>query len=430
MTISKTFINKAKAYSSVTQTTHRVENLEANVQNFAPLTNTEVVQELTFQNQATQFTGLESKGEGRISISGTAAVVAEDTEATVVAYAKFDDVGGNGTASTSLFDSSLLRVPMLENEGRTAYYHGHAKYINWQISHPEVTHTSQMMLSTSVKLNVPGTVSNDQKGFVYYDSHANFNVSSNISVSLWFYPTTLDSIDTEVYRYLLYRYIDSSNYFIVTIHTLSGSADYKVRIFLNEAGTLTKIVSTNTVSANAWNLIMFTYNPTTNVLTLYLNNTSSTTTTASTLTPPYTANANMYIGGVPGLPLKRFTGYIDNLVIWSGKIVSSGEAANMWNNGTLTADSTKNLQRIQPSETVIVSEAINILVVPKRVRKTMATETVLIFEDLGVTVHQSSKHKIMTAENVPISENLAVTVTYVSGGNFNSSNFSSSNFMT
>ena len=112
-------------------------------------------------------------------------------------------------------------------------------------------------------------------------------------------------------------------------------SDQKVYVFVNEAAATTKLASSATVTLGAWNLIVFTYNPTTNALVIYLNNSSSSTTPADALPAPYTTDANMYLGGLPGLPDKRYTGYLDTFVFWTGKILTSTEAGNMWNHGTI-----------------------------------------------------------------------------------------------
>jgi hypothetical protein len=114
-------------------------------------------------------------------------------------------------------------------------------------------------------------------------------------------------------------------------------SDNKIYVFVNEAAATTKLVSTGTVNLNAWNLIIFTYNPATNALVIYLNNSSASSTPGDSLPQPYTTDANLYLGGLPGLPDKRFTGYLDNFVLWNiaGKILTAGEAGNMWLHGTI-----------------------------------------------------------------------------------------------
>lgn len=323
-----------------------------------------VIQELTFQFQSTQFTQINAVGNARIYANSAPSAIDEETLASVAAYARFDDVGGSGTASPSPFPGGgggasaesftttsytetsftsvsiitaggtgiLYRVPMEDNEAKTAFYHGDYNFIRWSAYfHPDVAHTKQFMLSNSVQLNVPGTNSDDTSAFCYYASNTAFNVSASISTSLWFYPTDLDALGGETWRTLLYRRIDASNHFAVVIKP----SDSKVYVFVNEAGTTTKLVSTAAANQDAWNLIIFTYDPAANALIIYLNNSSSSSTPADTYTPPYTTDANVYIGGLPTFPAKRFTGYMDNFVFWTGKILSAGEADNMWNRGTI-----------------------------------------------------------------------------------------------
>ena len=332
----------------------RITTLETDVKTFTPLSQPAIVQEVTFQYQGTQFVKGAGVGDARLYAPGTTSSIDEETLASVVAYATFDDIGGNGAATvldpggvisdsfttasftTLSFGSEFVnpeyKVPLLDNEGRTAWYRGFFRYINWSpYFAPDVTHTKQFMVGHSVELNVPGTDTFDQRTFAYYDSHANFNVSSSISVSLWFYPTNISQIGSETWRTLFYRRIDSSNHFAILLKPSDG----KIYVFVNEAGATTKLVSTAAVTASAWNLIIFTYNPSTNALVIYLNNSSSSSTPADSYTPPYTTDANMYLGGLPSLQDKRFTGYLDNFVFWSGKILSAGEATNMYTKGTI-----------------------------------------------------------------------------------------------
>jgi Concanavalin A-like lectin/glucanases superfamily len=312
----------------------RVSVLENELKVFQPLVQPTVSQELAFQFQSTQFTKCNGAGNAKVYATTAPTAIDEETLASVAAYATFDDAGGKegSAASASTFDATMHRVPLDDNEGRTAYYHGHWKHIAWSpYLHPTVEHKNQFLRSNSVELNVPGTSTIDQKGFVYYDSHANFNISASTSVSLWFYPTDLSQIASETWRHLLYRRIDASNHYAI----LLKPADKKIYVFINEAGATTKLVTTGTVNANAWNLVIFTYNPSTNALVIYLNNSSASSTPADTYTAPYTTDANMYLGGLPNLPDKRYTGYLDNFVFWTGKILTGTEAGNMWTRGTI-----------------------------------------------------------------------------------------------
>lgn len=336
----------------------RIATLETDSKVFNPLSNPAIIQDLIFQEQATQFVQASGTGDKRKYITTAPSAIDEETLASVVAYATFDDIGGTGTpvqidsgaavtlsfTATSFtalsFGAEFLipefKVPLFDNEGRTAWYRGQVYHLAWS-PHlaPEVVHTKQFMVGHSLEMNVPGTATDDQRTYAYYESHANFNVSSNISVSLWFYPTNWTSISGETYRYLLYRRIDANNHFIVNIDALDST--HLIRVFVKEGGTETKVKDNvgNNAVLNSWNLVCFTYNPTTNALVLYVNGTSYTNATTTTLTPPYTTDAHMYIGGLPNLTTRRFTGYIDNFVFWSGKILSAGEVSNLWTRGTI-----------------------------------------------------------------------------------------------
>lgn len=336
----------------------RITELETNANTFIPpVPLPPPTQSFTYQFQGTQFAKMNGVGDARIYPTSAPSSIDEETLATVVAYATFDDIGGNGTGTvltsggivsesftsasfTGLsFGAAFLepefKIPLLDGEGRTAWYRGYFPYLNWSpFLAPEVEHTKQFMAGHCLELNVPGTVSNDQKSFAYYDSHANFNVSSSISVSLWVYPTDLTSLGGTGARYLCYRYIDASNYWILFIDTANSN---QVKIFVNEAAATTKIRTSidNPLTLDAWNNVIFTYNPSTNALVLYVNNTAHSTSAVTVQSPPYTTDANMYLGGLPGITSNRFTGYMDNFVFWSGKILSAGEVTNMWTRGTI-----------------------------------------------------------------------------------------------
>jgi Concanavalin A-like lectin/glucanases superfamily len=371
MTRSSSYTRKSKAHSSVNDVKARVETLETvgGGTTFQPLAQPTVIQELTFQFQSTQFTRINAAGNGRVYSNSAPSAIDEETLASVAAYATFDDVGGSGTGTPSPFPGGgggaspesftttsftttgftsesiiieggtgvLFRVPMEDNEGKQAFYHGEYHYIAWNpYRHPTVAHQNQFMRSNSVELNVPGTNSDDTSGFCYYTSNAAFDVSASFSVSLWFYPTDVSQISSEVHRYLLYRRIDANNYFIATLD--SPDSTHPIRVFIREGGTETKLKdgTGNHLLVNDWNLLNFTYNPSTNALVLYLNGTAYTDVTTTVLSPVYTTDANMYIGGLPTTPAKRFTGYMDNFVFWTGKILTAGEVTNMWTRGTIT----------------------------------------------------------------------------------------------
>ena len=290
-----------------------------------------LVQALLFQFQASQFTGLVDNGQTRINATTTpTSTIDEETNVNVVAYATFDDVGGNGNGVSA--GSGMFDVPLLDGEGKTANYHINPVYIAWDSStYPQVTHTKAFFAGNAFKCNVPGVASADQSAYISYTSNTAYNISANISSSLWFYPTDLSAIGGEVFRFLIYRWIDASNWFIVAIK----SSDDKVYVFTNEAAAQVKLVSNAAVNLNAWNNIIFTYNPTTNALVIYLNNVSTSSAAADTAPNVYTANANMYLGGLPTFPAKRFTGYLVNFVFWSPLILTSTQVGNMWTHGTI-----------------------------------------------------------------------------------------------
>lgn len=352
------YIRKSTAYTSTTKVVQRVKTIETQggTTTFTPLAQPTITQELDFQFQATQFAGALDKGDARIYANTAPSTIDEETLASVAAYARFDDVGGSGTASLSPFASAVAsftpasftdasftsslsgttgddyRIPMEDNEGKTAFYHGSWRYVAWNPHlHPEVTHTKQFMTGNSVELNVPGINADDRNAFCYYITATGFWNTHPISFSLWFYPTDLSTIASETWRTLIYRQ-GGGDYYAVVIK----SADSKVYVFNNETGVLTKLVTTGTVTANAWNNIIVTYDSTPNTLVIYLNGSSASSIPSDTYTPlPYTADDNTYLGGLPVLPNKRFTGYLDNFVFWDAKVLSAGEASNMWTRGTI-----------------------------------------------------------------------------------------------
>ena len=309
----------------------RVTNLESTTNTLLPLSQPTIIQDITFQFQGTQFVGLQDTGEILINATTTpTSAVDEETNAAVAAYATFDDIGGGGTGTAVVGSGGYYYASLLDAEGRTAWYYNNPLYPAWESSiHPTVTHTKQFLAGHSLKLNVPGTASGNQQAFAYYDSHANFNISASVSASLWFYPTDVSDVGSG-WRLLLYRYIDASNYYMV----LLKPADSKIYVFVNEAGAATKRASSAAINVNAWNLIIFTYDPATNTLVIYLNNSSTSTTPADSAPLPWTTNANLLLGGVAA-PNIRFTGYVDNFVFWTGKILTGTEAGNMWTHGTI-----------------------------------------------------------------------------------------------
>lgn len=313
------------------QCRERITHIECQTNTVTPISQPTIIQTLFFQFQSTHFIGTRDDGQCRINPTTTpTSTIDEETNASVVAYATFDDIGGNGTGVS--VGSGMYDVPLLEGKAKVANYHVNPLYPAWDSSTvPTVSHTKQFLAGNTFSCNVPGIQTGDQSAYCYYATNAAFNISASISASLWFYPTDLNPIGAEVFRFLMYRWIDASNWFIVAIK----SSDDKVYVFTNEAAAQVKLVSNAAANLNAWNLIVFTYNPATNALVIYLNNNSTSSTPADTAPNVYTANANLYLGGLPTFPAKRFTGYIDNFVFWSPLILTSTQATNMWTHGTI-----------------------------------------------------------------------------------------------
>jgi hypothetical protein len=309
----------------------RLTNLEIQT---SVANNTVIAANKVNQFQATQFTKAKSWGECRINALTAATTIDEETQANVVAYTKFDDLGGDGDASQASWltaDPNIYEIKLFDNEGREVYVNGDRRYIAWSDKHPTVSNTKQFVVGKSLQINVPGTVTADQFTFIDYYNNAAYNISVSVSFAQWFYPTSIAAIGAEPYRYLAYRYIDASNYYAVVIKP----ADSKLYVFVNEAGTITKLRSNANVLVDAWNLYIVTYNPTTNALVIDLNNSSASTTPSDTLTVPYTTFSDLFTAGLPGLPNKRFSGYFDNFVFWSGKILTSTERSNFYTRGTI-----------------------------------------------------------------------------------------------
>lgn len=336
MVIATAYAGKAYNYASSSRQISRIKTIETQGggTTFTPLAQPTVVQELDFLFQATQFVGIGDTGEARVYANTAPSTIDEETNATVKAYQTFDDVGGSGNAGASGFPGYYY-VPMSDAEGKDGRYHVNPKYHAWSSSiHPQVTHTKQFMAGHSFKLNVPGTNADDRKTIMWYDPHTDFAVSTSFSVSIWVYPTDMSQIAAEPYRFLLWRYIDASNYYTLVIDPLT---DFRPLWIVNEAGVTTKIRPAAGVglNLNSWNNICVTYNPATNASILYLNGTSSTATTTAALTVPYTADFNIWLGGIWQSENKRFSGYMDNFVFWTAKILTSTEVTNMWTRGTI-----------------------------------------------------------------------------------------------
>lgn len=345
-----------------------------------------------FQFQATSFTKTAVDGDARVYPPSAPSAIDEETLSTVRAYATFDDVGGSGNAQaistfgtfsesftdTSFTDTSfedpplpyLFKVMMDDSASGggggtglisytsasyttasyassapsggpvTAWYRGHWQFIEWILEHPgdiagTINHQNQFMRSHAVKLNVPGSRIENQLSLCYYESDTGFNVGTSFSVSLWFYPTNVGANGSEPYLYVLYRRQDANNYFVVTIDPVDGV--HPLRVFVREGGTETKIKdgTGGHLTLNTWHLLNFTYNPGTNALVLYLDNVAYTDATTASLTPDYTTDSHLYIGGIPLAVDRRYTGYMDNFVFWTGKILTATEVDNMWNRGTI-----------------------------------------------------------------------------------------------
>lgn len=309
---------------------HRIKKIECQTTTLPPTKaeDLNITQSLGYLHSSTNFIGARGAGSGRISVSPIT-TVDEETNAAVVAYATFDDSGGNGTGTS--VGSGMFDVPCFDNEGRTATYHINPLYFAWEPGlYPQVANTKQFLGGHTYESNVPGTVSGDQNAYVYYASNAIFNLTSTVSCSLWFYPTDTTTIGAETWRFIIYRWIDASNWFFVCMK----SSDDKIYVFINEGGAQTKLVSNAACNTNAWNNIIFTYNGATNALVIYLNNVSTSSTPGDTAPNVYTSNANVYLGGLPTFPAKRYTGYLLNFTFWN--IVLTGtQASNMWNHGTI-----------------------------------------------------------------------------------------------
>lgn len=313
----------------------QIKDIELATNQFAPLSTPAVVQGLTFQFQSTNFGKVVDQGDVRVYPTTATSTIDEETNAAVAAYCTFDDVGGNGAAITSPFDSGYRSVPLLDVKGKTAYYHFNPSfYDGWIQNYPNVQHTKQFIAGNSVKLNVPGLLPGDAGALVYYAANAAFVTSTSFSISIWFYPTDTSNPGNPL-RYLLYRYIDASNYFYVAIDT--GDATHnRLKLTINKAGTITRLRSSgNEPLDNAWNNMIITYDATTTTPLLYVNNVVSNTSSTTVINPIYTTDTNMFLGGVPQNPNNRYTGYMDNFVFWSNKILTTTEVSNMWNHGTI-----------------------------------------------------------------------------------------------
>lgn len=309
---------------------HRMKKIECQTTTLPPTKAQElnIVQSLGFLHSSVNFLGARGAGSGNVSVSPIT-TIDEETNAAVQAYCTFDDTGGTGNGTS--VGGGMFDIPCSDFKGKTATYHVNPLYFAWEPGvYPRVANTKQFLGGHAYESNVPGTVAGDQNAYVYYASNAAFNLTSTVSFSLWFYPTDLNSIGAETFRFLAYRWIDASNWFFVCIKP----SDDKVYVFINEGGTQTKLVSSAACNLNSWNNVIFTYNGGTNALVLYLNNSSASSSAADTAPNVYTASSNLFLGGIATFPAKRFTGYLLNFVFWN--IVLTGtQVGNMWNHGTI-----------------------------------------------------------------------------------------------
>lgn len=320
---------------SVRRAKQRVAELEAQA---IPSDNrAEIIGHINHMFQANSFATAKSYGKARISPTGTTSAIDEETNAAVIARATFEDVLGNGsTAISSPFVASRISIPMYDQEGRTAWYHGYYRpsekrtNLTWAFMQPTVNHTETFMVGRAIELNVPGLSAFDRDAFVYYASNAVFAVSGTVSHAIWFYPVAIAD-PAEVFSYLQWRYIDASNWFALVIRNTTDEIQCHVR----EAGTTVKLRTTGTINYNAWNLIIWTYTASTNTIVLELNDSTSTATPSETLTVPYTTDSNMYLGNIPNSNPKRYEGYLGQYVAWN---IALGAAArdNYFDKGTIS----------------------------------------------------------------------------------------------
>jgi hypothetical protein len=296
----------------------------------------EVVAHVNHMFQATSFATAKSYGNLRISPTGTTSAIDEETNAAVVARALFEDVLGNGSpAINSPFVSARISIPMRDEEGRTAWYHGYYRptekrpWLSWAFMQPTVTHTEAFITGRAIELNVPGVSSTDRDAFVYYASNAVFNISGNVSHAIWFYPVAVADA-AEVFGFLQWRYIDTSNWYALVLRSTTN----RLQVHVREGGVTTKREITAAVNYNAWNIIIWTYSPSTNAIVMELNGSETGTTPSETLTVPYTTDLNMYLGNIPNSNAKRFEGYLGNYTMWN-ILLSATQRDNFRIKGTI-----------------------------------------------------------------------------------------------
>lgn len=296
----------------------------------------EIVANINHFFVADSFTKCKSYGNCRISPTGTTSAIDEETNAAVIARATFEDVLGTGSpAINSPFVSARVSIPMFDQEGRTAWYHGYFRptedrpWLNWEFMQPTVNHTETFIVGRAFELNVPGSSSTDRDAFVYYASNAVFNISGNLSFAIWFYPVAIADA-AEVFTFLQWRYIDASNWYACTIRNTTNQLQVHVR----EAGVTTKLRTAGTVNFNAWNLMIWTYSPSTNAIVIEFNGSTSTAVPTETLTVPYTTDTNMYLGNIPNSNPKRFEGYLGHFTAWN-ILLNGGQRDNYFAKGTI-----------------------------------------------------------------------------------------------
>jgi hypothetical protein len=317
---------------SVRRAKQRIADLETE-----PLANNnaEIVGNIHHMMQATSFSGVKSWGNLKVSPNGTTTAIDEDTSSAVIAHTNFEDPFGNGVPISSPFVSGRVAMPMYEYEGRTAWYHGYYNLaagrpnLFWTYNPPVVAHTKLHVMSRAFRLNVPGSSSFDRDAFVYYASNAVFNVGGNTSHALWFYPTAVAEAG-EVFGFLQWRYQDASNWIALVIK----HSNLRIQCHVREAGTTVKLETTGSIILGQWNLVIWSFAPATNAITIELNDVGTTSTPSETLTVPYTTDSNMYLGNIPNSNQKRFEGYFGQYVAWN-TILTGAHKDSFWDTGTI-----------------------------------------------------------------------------------------------
>lgn len=302
----------------------------------------ELIGNVHFMEQMTSSVATKTYGKYVSGATGTTSAIDEDTNAAVVARTNLEDPFGNGSPVVNPLGigSSHVALPLFDYEGRTAFYHGYYLVLNdfrrnlsWGLFEPNISHTKLPFGMRSFEMNVPGNSGFDKDAFIYYSSNAVFNISGNNTCALWFVPTAIAD-GAEVFTFLQWRYIDASNWYAVVI----GNADNFIQVHVREGGTTTKReVNTEDVfnaPSNGWNLVVWTYNATTNALTIRVNNEADNATPTETLTVPYTTDQNMYLGNIPLSNTKRFEGYLGPFIMWN-TVLTGTQQTNLWTHGTI-----------------------------------------------------------------------------------------------